>query len=202
MDGYYDYGPLVSLERSIVLAGLITDDTRMVGYRVAALLGLPYTDLDRSIEHHAGTSVERLITEQGVDRYRTFERELLARHLVATPPGILTLGDGTLLEADSRQRVASSGRLIVLEHDLANFYWRLIGIKQAREAEEAAPARHAGWHVLNPEPLTRIEQLRPFFQARVDAWADTGPAHAVPIVGASPLAAVDVIVDWVRAHGD
>ncbi|MEL7061035.1 MAG: shikimate kinase, partial [Acidobacteriota bacterium] len=97
MNDYYSHHPLVSLDRHVVLAGFVTEETRGIGYRLAALTGLPVTDLDRSIEHVAGQSVWKLIWNEGEARYRELERVALRRALDDRPLGIITLGDGTLL---------------------------------------------------------------------------------------------------------
>ena len=102
MQGYYDYGPLVDLRKPVALAGYLTEETRVVGYRLAALLGLPSIDLDRRIEHQSGRSVWSLVWDESEARYRQLERQELRRAVRERPCGILSLGDGTLMDEENR----------------------------------------------------------------------------------------------------
>lgn len=157
MDGYYDHGPTVHLDRPVALAGYLTEETRVVGYRLAALLGLPSIDLDRRIEHLSGRSVWSLLWDESEARYRQLERQELRRAVRERPCGILSLGDGTLLDEENRDLLHRHSHLVAIDLDLANTYWRL-------KASERADM--AFWHPLYPGPLERIEQVRPFWQAR------------------------------------
>ena len=156
MDGYYDYTPQVQLERHVLLAGFITEETRTLGYRMAALNGLPFADLDRKIEHRCGMSIRKLIWTDGVERYRALERECLEKELTARPFGVLTVGDGTLIDERSRALARAQATTIALELDLPNCYWRL----QNRVGESQA------WHPLYPDPLEHLDQIRGFYQLR------------------------------------
>lgn len=157
MDGYYDHHPLVQLEKPVALAGYLTQETRVVGYRLAALLGLPSIDLDRRIEHQSGRSVWRLLWDESEARYRQLERQELRRAVRERPCGILSLGDGALMDEENRDLLLAHSHLVAIDLDLANTYWRFKAHEQADSAF---------WHPLYPGPLDRIEQVRPFWQAR------------------------------------
>lgn len=157
MSHYYDYHPLVSLDRPLVLSGFLGAECRRIGYQLAALTGLTVTDLDRAIEHEAGQSVWKLILMEGENRYRELERENLQRQLRARPAGILTLGDGTLIDPENRRRVLAGSRWVLMDLDLANCFWRLT-------AESETPIQH--WHPLYAGPLTSPDLLRPFYDLR------------------------------------
>ena len=163
MQGYYDYGPLVDLRKPVALAGYLTEETRVVGYRLAALLGLPSIDLDRRIEHQSGRSVWSLVWDESEARYRQLERQELRRAVRERPCGILSLGDGTLMDEENRALLVRHSHLVALDLDLANTYWRL----KATETSDMA-----FWHPLYPGPLQRIEQVRPFWQARSPHFAE------------------------------
>ena len=125
MEGYYDYHPTVHLERPLVLAGYLGEENRLLGLKLAALAGLPSTDLDRQIEHHAGRSIWDLVWNQGEASYRALERRYLVRLLRERPAGILSLGDGTLIDEDNRRLVEKEAHLVVLSRDLAHCFFSL-----------------------------------------------------------------------------
>ncbi|MEM9595292.1 MAG: shikimate kinase [Acidobacteriota bacterium] len=183
MDGYYDHHPLVHLDRHVAIAGLIGDETRTIGYRLAALTGLPVMDVDRSIEHTAGMSVWNLIWKETEARYRELEREHLERALTSRPLGIITLGDGTLIDEDNRRTVLESADLVSLELDLPNCYWRL---------KTRPTAEMDFWHPLHAGPLERFDQVKPYVERRLPGL-ESAP-HRIQIRGKDK----GVIVDELR----
>lgn len=162
MEGYYDYAPRLQLEQHVLLTGFIATETRSIGYRLAALNGLPFADLDRMIEHQAGMSIWKLVWTQGERHYRFLERECLRRELDARPFGILTLGDGALIDDELGQEARARAAVVALELDLPNCYWRLKSLPQADSDF---------WHPLHVGPLEKIDQVRPFFAERQKGFA-------------------------------
>ncbi|MEM1177016.1 MAG: shikimate kinase [Acidobacteriota bacterium] len=187
MDGYYDYGPVVSLERHVVLGGYLPEETRMVAFRAAALLGLSAVDIDRNVEHEVGSSVWDLIWKSGEETYRRLESQHLKRALETLPFTLISVGDGALIDEDSQARVRELSHSVVLDVDLANCFWRL-------KATDRAATDY--WHPLFAGPLERIEQVRPFYQRR-RAGMDTA-AHQLPLGGSSAHRAVDTLVSLVK----
>ncbi len=183
MHDYYDPSPLVVLEQHVVVAGYMSEETRRIGYQLAALTGLGVTDLDRKIEHHAGKSVWELIWNQGEPQYRQLEREYLGRLLAEKPKGIITLGDGALIDRDNRQRVLAESRLVVLDLDLPNCYWR---IKSSSLGEKSF------WHPLHAGPVERYEQIRPFYELREPGFAQAH--HRIEMRGKGRKEAVDELM--------
>ncbi|MCG8462990.1 MAG: hypothetical protein MI919_42440 [Holophagales bacterium] len=155
--GYYDYAPRVVLDRHVAITGLRSEETRTIGYRLAALVGVGATDLDRTIEHASGSSVWNLVWTKGEAEYRRLEKQALRRALRAEPPAIVIPGDGALIDAENRGWLAEQTHLIALDLDLANCYWRLAGTERAGMDF---------WHPLHTGPLVRFEQIRPFYEAR------------------------------------
>ncbi|MDY7094037.1 MAG: shikimate kinase [Acidobacteriota bacterium] len=155
MEGYYDHHATLQLNRPLAVAGMIGSPYRHTAYHVSSRTGLPFTDLDRKIEHEAGQSLWDLVTLRGEPALRELERKVLLQTLRARPAGIIALGDGTLLDADNKRAVLESTTLVHLEMDLAANYWHI-----RRHEEEHGRF----WNPFLPSPITRIEELRPVFQ--------------------------------------
>ncbi|MEM7355902.1 MAG: shikimate kinase [Acidobacteriota bacterium] len=170
--GYYDHHPTVRLDRHFVIAGYFVQETRQIGYQVAALTGLGVSDLDRKIEHHVGCSIQELLREQGEERYRALECRWLGRLLGESPPGIITLGDGALIDAANRKQVLRNAELVALDLDLPNCYWRV----QQNQTDDSAD-----WHPLYPGPILSWEQIRPFHELRRPGFAEAH--HRIDIRG-------------------
>ncbi|MEM9553006.1 MAG: shikimate kinase [Acidobacteriota bacterium] len=188
MDGYYDYHPLLSLDRHVALAGYLGAETRVIGYRLAAVTGLPVVDIDRSIEHDAGKSIWHLIWTETEAQYRNLERRELERALSARPFSILTLGDGALLDPVNRKRLLEQTHLVALDLDLANTYWRL-------QAGDTADKDF--WHPLHSGPLERVEQVKPYFDIRQTAL-DVAH-HRIDLRGKTKSAAVSALQDLLES---
>ena len=186
MQGYYDYHPLVTLDRHLVVAGYFGAETRQIGYQLAALNGLGFSDLDRTIEHYAGKSIWELVWTEGEERYRRLERRHLRRLLAARPLGVITLGDGTLIDEANRRRVLDEAHLVVLDLDLPNCYWRIKGGPLADEEY---------WHPLYPGPIERFEQIRPFHELREPGFAEA--SHRIDLRGKGRSEAVDRLMEIV-----
>ncbi len=120
-------------------------------------------------------STWEILFEAGFAYYRDLERRTLARALADRPRGVLVLGDATLVDDANRRAVVGETTLVALERDLANCYWRLKTLERSTEPSERA------WHPLFPDPLTSIDQVRPFFQERHAALA--AARHSIPLAG-------------------
>jgi len=99
--------------RRIALAGMMGTGKTTVGRLLAAQLDLPFVDTDALVEQRAGMSVAEVFDTFGETRFRQMEASAVARALAA-PEGVFALGGGSLLRADTRQRVRSAATTIWL----------------------------------------------------------------------------------------
>ena len=153
MSNYYEHGPLVLLQRPVVLIGFLGVDQHGLGRDLAALSGLPLIEVDRWIEHEAGQSLISLVQTQGVETLRQLEDRFLAQALTTRPSGIVVLGDGALLKETNLRQVLDKATLVYLKLSLASTYWKL---------------RHqaVGSHPLLLQPPESTEELRPLLAER------------------------------------
>ena len=120
MSNYYEPGPLVLLQRPVVLIGFPGVDQHGLGRDLAALSGLPLIEVDRWVEHAAGQSLVGLVQTQGLEAVRQLEDRFLAQALAARPPGIVVLGDGALLKEANLRQVLAKATLVYLKLSLAS----------------------------------------------------------------------------------
>ena len=125
MSNYYEHGPLVLLQRPLVLIGFLGVDQHGLGRDLAALSGLPLIEVDRWIEHEAGQSLVSLVQTQGIETLRQLEDRFLAQALTTRPSGIVVLGDGALLKEGNLRQVLDKATLVYLKLSLASTYWKL-----------------------------------------------------------------------------
>ena len=153
LSNYYEYGPLVLLQRPVVLIGSLGVDQHGLGRDLAALSGLPLIEVDRWIEHEAGQSLVSLVQTQGIEALRQLEDRFLAQALTTRPPGIVVLGDGALIKEANLRQVLDKATLVYLKLSLASTYWKL---------------RHqaVGSHPLLLQPPESTDELRPLLAER------------------------------------
>ncbi len=97
--------PDFSIDRPIVLVGMMGAGKTTIGRRLAEALPLPFHDADGEIEAAAGMSVAELFEKHGEESFRQGEAKVIAR-LLAGAPIVLATGGGALTNAETRALVA------------------------------------------------------------------------------------------------
>lgn len=103
-----------------------------LGEHLATALDLPFIDIDHVIEGGLGKSVSEIFADEGEERFR--QRELSAMQSVLTsPPAVIALGGGALLNPAARSLVEGSGTIVCLFADLDTL------LSQVRKAADQRP---------------------------------------------------------------
>jgi shikimate kinase len=103
--------------RNIVVVGLMGAGKTKVGRRLAARLGLRFSDSDQEIEAAAGESIEEIFANRGERAFREGERRVIAR-LLAQPVHVLATGGGAFMDPLTRALIARRGVSLWLRADL------------------------------------------------------------------------------------
>jgi shikimate kinase len=106
-----------SLERSIVLVGLMGAGKSCIGKRLAQHFGLPFVDADREIETAAGCSISDIFEVHGEQAFRDGERRVIAR-LLANPTHVMATGGGAFMDPQTRQMIKAKAVSIWLRAEL------------------------------------------------------------------------------------
>ncbi|MET9674323.1 shikimate kinase [Streptomyces sp. NPDC006482] len=138
-------GPLV------VLVGPMGSGKSTVGALLAERLGAPYRDTDADIVAAEGREISDIFVEDGEERFRALERDAV-REAVATHEGILALGGGAVLDADTRA-LLSGLPVAYLSMDVDEAV-RRVGLNTARPLLAVNPRRQ--WREL-------MEARRPLY---------------------------------------
>ncbi|MFI8326127.1 shikimate kinase [Streptomyces sp. NPDC085529] len=150
-------GPLV------VLVGPMGSGKSTVGALLAERLGAPYRDTDADIVAAEGREISDIFVEDGEEHFRALEKAAVARAL-AEHEGVLALGGGAILDADTRALLA--GRPVAyLSMDVEEAV-RRVGLGAARPLLAVNPRRQ--WREL-------MDARRPLYEevARVVVATDT-----------------------------
>ncbi|QJT00479.1 shikimate kinase [Streptomyces asoensis] len=116
-------GPLV------VLVGPMGVGKSTVGQLLAERLGVAYRDTDDDIVAEAGRSIAEIFVDEGEETFRAIEKRAVRRAL-AEHGGVLALGGGSILDADTRALLAGQ-RVVYLAMDVEEAVKRT-GLNTAR----------------------------------------------------------------------
>ena len=85
-----------------------------VGRQLARRLGYRFVDSDAEIEARTGVDIPFIFEKEGEEGFRSREREVIDR-LSQLPGIVLGTGGGTILSAETRERLAGRGVVVYLE---------------------------------------------------------------------------------------
>lgn len=91
-----------SLDRPVVLVGLMGAGKSTVGRRLARRLGLPFIDSDAAIEDAVGLPAGEVFERYGEEDFRDGERRLVAR-LIDGGVRVIATGGGAYVNEDTRR---------------------------------------------------------------------------------------------------
>ncbi|MEV7971869.1 shikimate kinase [Cellulomonas sp. NPDC089187] len=150
----------------VVLIGAPGAGKSTVGPLLADLLGVGFRDTDADVALAAGKSVPEVFVEDGEPRFRELERDAVLTALDAHD-GVLAVGGGAVLDADSRTALAryrsGGGAIVWLQVTLASAAGR-VGFNQPRPVLLGNP--RAQWQAL-------LEQRRPVYSELAAHAVDT-----------------------------
>ncbi len=159
-DDYYSPHPRTRLERPLAIVGFHGAGARAVARGVVAVTGLPFNDLERTLEARAGRSRTRIFFEEGPAALQELEAEVTLQALGRQPPGVIALTDSGLLDASLRGRLREDTTLVYLERPLPFLL----------EAIQTAP-RGAFPEFALSAPRS-VDDLRPIFAEREPGYLE------------------------------
>jgi shikimate kinase len=101
------------LTNNIFLVGPMGSGKSAVGRRLARELGLDFIDSDAEIERRTGVDIAYIFDKEGEPGFRSREAEIVDE-LTQLRGVVLATGGGAVLDAASRQRLRSRGRVVYL----------------------------------------------------------------------------------------
>ena len=103
--------------RSIVLIGMMGAGKSSIGRRLAARLGIPFSDADTEIEQAAGMSVADIFEAHGEPSFRSGEARVIAR-LLEHGPKVLATGGGAFMNPQTRTSIHEKGISVWLKAEI------------------------------------------------------------------------------------
>ncbi|MEM6973973.1 MAG: shikimate kinase [Pseudomonadota bacterium] len=118
--------PRQTLQRSVVLIGLMGAGKSSVGARLAQSLGVAFRDSDAEVEAAANRSIAEIFENHGEAYFRDGERRVIAR-LIDGPPGVIATGGGAFMNAETRALLRARTVSVWLRADLETLAARTLG---------------------------------------------------------------------------
>jgi len=103
--------------RTIVLVGLMGAGKSCIGRRLAARLGVAFSDADQEVERAAGMTIPEIFESYGEASFRDCERRVIAR-LLRMPPHVLATGGGAFMNDATRALIKARAISVWLRADL------------------------------------------------------------------------------------
>ena len=99
-NGSADLGrDVFSVNKSIVLVGLMGTGKTTIGRRLAEQLGLPFMDSDQAVEEAAALSISEIFEKMGEEAFRAGEKRVIERLLTGAPKVLATGGGAFITDA-------------------------------------------------------------------------------------------------------
>ena len=154
----------------LVLVGPPGAGKSTVGRLAAELLDVGFRDTDLDIVRAVGKPISEVFGDEGEDHFRALERDAVATAL-AEHDGVLSLGGGAVLDADTRQ-LLSDHHVVLLDADLGAAAGR-VGMGQGRPLI-----------ALNPRAQLRqlLQERRPLYLEVAREVVDTSALTPMQVV--------------------
>ncbi|WP_438981186.1 shikimate kinase [Lentibacter sp.] len=181
-----------TLNKTIVLVGMMGAGKTAVGRALAAKIGAPFLDSDAEIVQAANMSIPEIFSRDGEPFFRARETEVIRRLLNADEKSILSTGGGAFLAEENRSLISDLGVSVFLEADL-DLLWSRVGHKDTRPLLRTPNPRAT---------LAEIFEARAPVYARADIKVTAQPEYSIAQMADKVLAALHQRQDVMESPDD
>ena len=169
--------------KHLLLTGYRGCGKSVVGQRLARLLKRPLVDVDLEIEATSGKTIADLFLEVGEQGFRDLESDQIANQQRLEMPAIISLGGGSVLRQENRDRIRGLGHTVWLQATPETILERISNDKstQARRPKLSK--------------LGDMDEIRLILAKRIE-WYKEVSDFAVATDGLSLDSVADLILDW------
>lgn len=114
----------MSLTASVFLIGLPGSGKSTVGRQLARRLGLPFVDVDQTIEARVGCSIRAYFEREGEQAFRDLEAAVLDE-VSQGPTAVVSTGGGAVLRPENRDCMRRRGHVVYLRSSPEELYRRV-----------------------------------------------------------------------------
>jgi shikimate kinase len=122
----------------VYIIGFMGSGKSTAGKKLASALGWTFIDLDKRIEETAGKSIAEIFSQDGEEKFRSLETEVL-RSLKSQVKTIVSTGGGTPCHADNMTFMLDTGLTVYLKMSAGQLAKRLLGSTDGRPVLKNVP---------------------------------------------------------------
>ena len=115
---------LKSLDRPVVIVGMMGAGKTTLGQELAGKLNIPFTDIDRLIEKRDGMSISGIFEIQGEEVFRQKEFQTICE-VLKQGVGIVSVGGGAFIQKSVREFVRAHAYSLWLKVEPEEIYQRI-----------------------------------------------------------------------------
>jgi len=176
--------------KRIVLTGFRGTGKTEIGKQLAALNGVPFLDTDALIEQKSGRSIPEIFHDDGEERFRHIEREVIAG--LPAADAVIGTGGGAVVDSENMVHLRRESTLVLLSADIDTIGQRLA--RSPRPPLTNLPLRE--------EIAEMLDRRRQHYRASSDFCMDTsGTTAAAAAEKIAGLLKTGVPSDAARADG-
>ncbi len=157
-------GPVIQIDKPIVLLGMMGAGKSSLGVRLGEALGLKFRDADTEIEKAAQMSIPEIFENHGETAFREGERRVILR-LLTEGPQVLALGGGAFVNDETREQILAQAHSIWLDVPLDEL------VRRVQKKPGKRPLL-AGQNVR--AKLSELQEARAPLYAKADLKVDVG----------------------------
>ena len=169
----------MSLNKTVVLVGMMGSGKTAVGKALAAELHVAFKDSDQEISLAANRSIAEIFERDGEPFFRSVESKVLER-LLKRPPCILSTGGGAFMFGNNRALFSKLGISVFLSVDL-ELLWDRVRSKDTRPLLKTADPRAT---------LSRIFEVRKAQYALADVTVQSHSNYSIAQTAEQVIAAL------------
>jgi shikimate kinase len=174
----------MSLQKTVVLVGMMGSGKTAVGTAVARRLGVPFLDSDAEIVKAAQMEIAEIFARDGEAFFRARESEVIARLLGQPRKGLLSTGGGAFMAEGTRALISRLGVSVWLKADLA-LLWARVRHKDTRPLLRTPdPRATLAALAATREPVYALADLT--VEARADYSIDDMAARVIEALATRP----------------
>lgn len=146
----------------VYLVGYMGSGKSTLGRQLSARMGLPFIDLDKSIEAGEGKEIFDIFDQEGEAAFRGLERKYLRKLSGEAEDFVMAVGGGTPCFYDNMQYMNAEGITVYLQMDAGSLAYRLFNGKGKRPL------------VMNKSEQELKEFVKTHLAEREDMYKDAG----------------------------
>ena len=152
--------------RRIVLTGYRGTGKTEVGKQLSKIYRVPFIDTDALIEQKTGRSIPDIFHEDGEERFRDIEREVVA--LLPVSDAVIGTGGGVIIDPANMANLRRNSTVVLLTADIDTIERRIN--HSSRPPLTGLPVRE--------EIAVMMDRRRQLYHASSDIWVDTSDTTA------------------------